>query len=140
MEGKMLREQGAEYGATTGRPRRCGWLDLTVVKNAIDLNGIGSINMTKLDVLTGFQTLKIGVGYKLDGEPIRTIPASLKQFESVEVEMTELDGWTEDISGARSFDELPKNCQAYVKFIENALETPINFIGVGMHRDEMIYR
>lgn len=140
MEGGMLQEKGVEYGSTTGRPRRCGWLDLVVVKNAIDINGITSINLTKLDVLTGFQTIKIGTGYRLNGEHTAYIPASLKDFEQVEVDMIEMEGWEEDISKAEHFSDLPKNCQAYVKKIEELLETPINFIGVGVHRSEMIYR
>jgi len=140
MEGGMLQEKGAEYGSTTGRPRRCGWLDLVVVKNAIDINGVTSINLTKLDVLTGFQTIKIGTGYRLNGEPTAYIPASLKDFENVEVETVEMDGWEEDISKAEHFSDLPKNCQAYVEKIEALLETPVNFIGVGVHRSEMIYR
>jgi adenylosuccinate synthase len=140
MEGEMLREQGAEYGATTGRPRRCGWLDIMSVKHSIIVNGITSINLTKLDVLTNFQTIKIGVGYSLEGQPLKSIPASLKDFESVEVEYIEMEGWTEDISKARKFSELPKNCKKYVEKIEELLEVPINFIGVGVRRDEMIYR
>ena len=140
MEGDMLRDQGAEYGSTTGRPRRCGWLDLVVVKNAIDINGVTSINMTKLDVLTGFQTIKIGVGYKLDDKKTAYIPASLEDFDRVEVEYIELQGWKEDISKAKKFSDLPKNCQAYVEKIEELLKIPINFIGVGVHRNEMIYR
>lgn len=140
MEGDMLRDQGAEYGSTTGRPRRCGWLDLIVVKNSIAINGITSINMTKLDVLTKVNPIKIGVGYKLNGESIEYIPASLSDFDDVEVEYLEMEGWTEDISKAKKFSDLPKNCQNYVKKMEELLETPINFIGVGVHRDEMIYR
>lgn len=140
LEGDMLREQGDEYGATTGRPRRCGWLDLVVVKNAIIVNGVNSINMTKLDVLTKVNPIKIGVGYKLDGKSVEYIPASLKDFEKVEVEYLEMEGWEKDISKAKKFDDLPKNAQAYVKKVEELLETPINFIGVGVHRDEMIYR
>ncbi|MFC1729809.1 adenylosuccinate synthase [candidate division KSB1 bacterium] len=139
-EAEMLREQGAEYGATTGRPRRCGWLDTVVVRESVMLNGLTSINMTKLDVLTGVNPIKIGVGYKLNGETIDSIPFSLKDFDNVEVEYIEMEGWTEDISKAKTFDELPKNAQAYVKKVEELVETPINFIGVGVHRDEMIYR
>lgn len=140
MEGQMLRDQGNEYGSTTGRPRRCGWLDLVVVKNAIDINGINSLNLTKLDVLTGFQSVKMGVSYKLDGEPIEYIPASLKEFEKVEVEYIEMDGWEEDISKAKHFSDLPKSCQEFVKKIEELTEVPVNFIGVGVHRSDMIYR
>ena len=140
IEGDMLREQGAEYGATTGRPRRCGWLDLVVVKNSIAINGITSINMTKLDVLKGVDPIKIGVGYSLDGEQIEYIPASLSDFENVEVEYLEMPGFTEDISKAKKFSDLPANAKAYIEKIEELIETPINFIGVGVHRDEMIYR
>jgi len=140
MEAEMLREQGAEYGATTGRPRRCGWLDLIVIKNAIAINGISSINMTKLDVLKGVNPIKIGVGYTLNGESIEYIPASLSDFEKVEVEYLEMEGFTQDISKAKNFDDLPKNAKNYVKKVEELLETPINFIGVGVHRNEMIYR
>ena len=136
----MLREQGAEFGATTGRPRRCGWFDAVVVKNAITVSGINSINVTKLDVLTGFQTIKIGVGYVLNGEVIEFTPAHLDDFEKVEVKYIDMPGWTEDISKAKTFDQLPKNAQNYILKLEEILEVPINFIGVGVHRSEMIYR
>lgn len=139
-EGKMLREQGAEYGATTGRPRRCGWFDAVVVKNAITISGINSINVTKLDVLTGFQSIKIGVAYMLDDEEISFVPALLDDFDKVEVEYIDMPGWTEDISKAREFKDLPKNAQNYILKLEEILEVPINFIGVGVHRSEMIYR
>lgn len=140
IEGEMLRDQGAEFGATTGRPRRCGWLDLMAVKYAIQINGITSINMTKLDVLTNFQNMKIGVSYKLDGELITSMPASLEDLGRVEVGYIEMKGWTEDISKAKKFKDLPKNCQEYIATIEDLLDTPINFIGIGARRDEMIYR
>jgi len=140
IEGEMLRDQGGEYGATTGRPRRCGWLDAIVVKNAIDINGINSINLTKLDVLTGFKSIKIGVGYSLNGEKITYLPSDLKALDEVKVECIEMPGWEEDIAGAKNFEELPKNAKDYVKKVEEILEVPINFIGNGVHRSEMIYR
>jgi len=139
-EGNMLREQGAEFGSTTGRPRRCGWFDAVVVKNAITLNGITSINLTKLDVLTKFQSIKIGVGYKLNGEPISFVPALLEDFASVQVEYEEMPGWQEDLSKAQKFKDLPKAAQDYVKRLEEILEVPINFIGVGANRDQIIFR
>lgn len=138
--GEELRKAGGEFGATTGRPRRCGWFDAILVKNAIAINGINSINLTKLDVLTGFKLIKVGIGYKLNGEPIQFIPASLSDFAKVEVEYTEMPGWTEDISTAKDFNELPTNAQNYILKLEELLQTPINFIGVGMNRDQMIYR
>lgn len=140
IEGEMLRQQGGEFGATTGRPRRCGWFDATVVKNAITINGITSLCLTKLDVLSRFKTIKIAVRYTREGDPMPYLPASLEALEKVEVDYEEMPGWDADISKARSFKALPKNCQAYVNRLEEILKTPINFIGVGMHRDEMIYR
>ncbi|MBU0706017.1 adenylosuccinate synthase [Patescibacteria group bacterium] len=140
IEGTMLRDKGAEFGATTGRPRRCGWFDAVVVKNAITISGINSINLTKLDVLTGFQNIKIAVGYKLDGENISFVPALLNEFERVEVKYIDMPGWTEDISDAKKFMNLPKNARNYVLKLEEILEVPVNFIGVGVHRNEMIYR
>lgn len=139
MEGEMLRDKGGEFGSTTGRPRRCGWFDAIVVKNAITLNGITSINLTKLDILTGFKTIKIGTRYNLNGEKISFIPASLEDFENVEVEYEEMPGWDEDIAKAKKFSDLPANCQKYVKRLEELLEVPVNFIGVGVYRSEMIY-
>ncbi len=139
-EVEKLREQGAEYGATTGRPRRCGWFDATVVRNSITINGINSINITKLDVLTGFETIKIGAKYLLKGKEIKYIPANLEDFEKVDVEYIEMPGWTEDISKAKKFEDLPENAQKYLLKLEELCEVPINFIGVGVHRDEMVYR
>ena len=140
MEGNMLRDQGGEFGSTTGRPRRCGWFDATVVKNSIALNGITSVNLTKLDVLKGFKTIKIGVNYKLNGEPIEFIPSNLEDFDNVEVEYEEMPCWDEDISKAKKFSDLPKACQNYVNRLEEIIEVPINFIGVGVHRDDMIFK
>ncbi|PIZ74094.1 adenylosuccinate synthase [Candidatus Peregrinibacteria bacterium CG_4_10_14_0_2_um_filter_43_11] len=140
MEGEMLREQGGEYGATTGRPRRCGWFDATVVNNAIDINGVNSICLTKLDVLTGFQTIKIGTHYELDGEKISYIPANLTDFQRVKVVYEEMPGWTEDLTQTESFDALPEKCRNYVLRLEELSGVPINFIGVGVHRNQIIYR
>lgn len=139
-EGQMLRDQGGEYGATTGRPRRCGWFDGVVVKEAVIINGITSINLTKLDVLTGFKELKIATSYKLNGQTIDHIPASLKSFEEVEVMYETLPGWDEDLTDIRSFEALPENAQNYVKRIEELVGVRVNFIGIGMCRDEMIFR
>ena len=140
IEGEMLRDQGGEFGATTGRPRRCGWFDGIVVKNAITINGINSVNITKLDVLTGFQTIKVGVGYKLNGERIEFIPASLEDFENVEVIYEDLPGWTEKLANVKRFEDLPVNAQKYILRLEEIMGVPINFIGVGMNRSEVIYR
>ncbi|MFH0820959.1 MAG: adenylosuccinate synthase [Candidatus Peregrinibacteria bacterium] len=139
-EGHMLREKGGEYGATTGRPRRCGWFDAVVVKNAVRLNGINSICLTKVDVLSGFKTIKIGAGYTLDGEPLDRIPVSLEDLGRAEVVYEEMPGWNEPLTGIKSFGRLPKACKAYIEQLEKFIAAPINFIGVGMHRDEILYR
>jgi adenylosuccinate synthase len=111
-----------------------------VVRNAITISGINSINVTKLDVLTGFQNIKIGVGYILDGNKISFVPALLDDFDKVEVEYIDMPGWTEDITKARKFKDLPKNAREYILKLEEVLEVPINFIGVGVHRSEMVFR
>lgn len=139
-EGDMLREVGGEFGATTGRPRRCGWFDVVVAKNAITLNGITSLNLTKLDVLSKFKTIKVATGYKLDGQEVRYIPSLASDYARVEVEYQEFPGWEKDIAHAKTLKDLPKNAQAYVLALEKMLKTPINFIGVGTHREEMIIR
>lgn len=139
-EGKMMRDQGSEYGATTGRPRRCGWFDAMLVKSAVAFNGITTINLTKLDVLSGFKTLKIGTGYQLDGEAAESIPANLKHFAKVKVQYEEMEGWEEDLSEMSDFNELPAAAQKYVMRLEELLGVPVNFIGVGPHRNDMILR
>ena len=138
--GEKLREKGGEYGATTGRPRRCGWFDAPVVSYAVQVNGLTSINLTKLDVLNTFDTIKIAVKYRYKGEELSSFPANLNILDNVEVEYVELPGWNENISHCRTFEELPSNAQKYVQEIENLIGVPINYIGVGMRRDQMIVR
>eukprot|EP01098_Paradermamoeba_levis_P011140 TRINITY_DN4739_c0_g1_i1.p1 TRINITY_DN4739_c0_g1~~TRINITY_DN4739_c0_g1_i1.p1 ORF type:complete len:428 (+),score=165.64 TRINITY_DN4739_c0_g1_i1:58-1341(+) len=136
--GQKLREIGGEFGTTTGRPRRCGWLDLVVVKYTHLLNNYNYLNLTKLDVLTGFKKLKIGVAYKHNGKVLPSMPADLPVLAAVTVDYIELDGWDEDISKAKKFEDLPANCQKYVKTIEQLLNVPVKWIGVGPQREEMI--
>lgn len=138
MEEEMLRDKGGEFGATTGRPRHCGWFDSVVAKYAARLNGFTSMNLTKLDILTGLKEIKIGYKYSIDGEEITSMPADADEFEKIEVEYVTMPGWDKDISKAKKFSDLPKNAQAYVKKIEELIEVPIQFIGVGVYRDEMI--
>jgi adenylosuccinate synthase len=137
--GDQIREKGHEFGTTTGRPRRCGWLDTPVVKYSIYLNGLQAVNITKLDVLTGIETLKIGTGYVIDGKPLEAFPSSLKLLEKVEVIYEDMPGWTEDISSVTEFEKLPKNAQNYIKKIEELIGCPIKFIGSGPGREAMIY-
>jgi len=136
--GNSLREKGGEYGATTGRPRRCGWFDAVVAKYSARLNGYTDINLTKLDVLTGFSTLKIGVRYKYNGKELHSFPADLDILSKCEVEYIEMPGWDDDISSAKKLSDLPKEAQDYVKKLEELIGVKITFIGVGQRRDQLI--
>jgi len=136
--GKHLQNVGREVGTTTGRGRRCGWLDLVVLKYSTMINGYTRINITKLDVLTGIPEIKVAVAYKVGGAPIASMPASLSVLASVEVEYTTLPGWTEPLASCKTFAELPKNAQDYVKFIESFIKVPVQFVGVGPGRHETV--
>lgn len=139
--GARLQKIGHEFGATTGRPRRCGWLDLNVVKFSHKLNGLTSINMTKLDVLTGVKKIKVATHYELNGRRLDgEMPASLDDLGASKVVYQELDGWEEDISNITSFEKLPRNAQDYVKFVEKELDIPITWIGTGPAREAMLLR
>lgn len=110
---------GHEYGATTGRPRRCGWLDLNVVKYSNKINNFTSINMTKLDVLSNIETLEVATHYELNGRRLDgQMPATIEDLAKCEIKTVKLPGWTEDISKCTSFEELPRNAQDYVSFVE----------------------
>ena len=108
-EGEALRQKGFEFGATTGRPRRCGWLDLPVVKQAVRINGLTDIAMTKIDILTGYDKIPVCVGYELDGKQIDYVPASLEVYGRCKPVWKVFDGWTEDISQIRNYEDLPEN-------------------------------
>jgi len=140
-EGSHLASVGHEFGTTTGRPRRCGWLDLPQLKYSITINGYTSINLTKLDVLSGLKEIPLGVAYKSkDGKYLDTMPANLKQLKDVEVEYEIMPGWDEDITKCRKFEDLPTNCQKYVLRIEQICGVPIRWIGVGPNRLDVIDR
>lgn len=136
--GERLRSVGHEFGATTGRPRRCGWLDLVQVAYTTMVDAFDSLCLTKLDVLTGLETIKVGRKYLLDGKELPSMPADAEDLARVEVVYDELPGWSEDISNVRSFEELPENARKYVEYIEKVLGVPIHFIGVGAGRDAVI--
>ncbi|KAJ1993012.1 Adenylosuccinate synthase [Coemansia sp. RSA 1358] len=137
-EGQKLRDVGAEYGVTTGRPRRCGWLDLVVLRYSTAINGYTSINLTKLDVLDVFDEIKVAVSYTINGKEVTSFPADLDDLATATVNYVTLPGWNQSISKCRSFDELPENCKKYVHFIEKDIGVPVKWIGVGAGRDEMI--
>jgi adenylosuccinate synthase len=136
--GDTLQKKGAEFGATTGRKRRCGWLDTVLLRNAARLNGLTGLVITKLDVLDGLESLKICTGYAYNGETLDDFPASLKILGACKPVFETLPGWPEDISGIRKIGNLPKNARHYLDRIEELLETPIDIVSVGPGRDETI--
>ncbi len=136
--GDYIQKQGNEFGATTGRRRRCGWLDLVVVKDSARLNGLSSLAVTKLDVLTGLKQLKICVGYDIDGEQVESRPASMKKMAKCKPIYKEMPGWDEDITQVRQVDQLPANALAYIKAIEEISGVPCSIISVGPGREETI--
>ena len=137
-EGEWLRTHGGEYGVTTGRDRRCGWFDAPIARYATRVNGVTDFFLTKLDVLTGLDRIPVCVGYEVDGVHHDDIPMTQTEFHHATPVYEYLDGWTEDITGAREFDELPKNAQAYVRTLEEMAGAPISAIGVGPGRDETL--
>lgn len=139
--GAEMRKVGNEFGATTGRPRRCGWLDLVSLKHATMINGINNLVITKLDVLSGMPTLKIATKYKTeDGKIIDYFTSSTTKLYNYEPMYEELPGWTEDITHARSYDELPENAKKYIEFIENYLGINVYLVSVGPERSQNIIR
>jgi adenylosuccinate synthase len=138
--GEHLGTVGAEYGTTTGRQRRCGWLDIPQMQYSCMINGFTAVNLTKLDVLTGLKEVKIGVAYKLNGKYLPGMPACLRTLSDAEVEYETLPGWTEDISKCKTFEELPINAQKYVLRVQELLGCPIRWIGVGPGRLDQIDR
>lgn len=137
-QGSKMREVGKEFGTVTGRPRRCGWFDVVAVKKAIRLNGIDSLILTKLDVLSGFKKIKVGIHYLLDGRPIDDLPISRADYSKVEVFYEELDGWDEDITGVRSYEELPETTKAFMSRINELTEVEIGGFSVGPDRSQTI--
>lgn len=139
--GRILQTEGHEFGTTTARARRCGWLDTFILNYTNAINGYTEINLTKLDVLSHFDTLKIGIAYKSRGRRMSHYPASLNVLAEVEVEYIEMEGWKPiDISDVRKFQDLPPQAQAYVIKIEELVNVPITSIGVGPSRNAIIMR
>jgi len=130
----------AETAATTGRTRRVGWLDLEIVRTAVQLSGVTELCLTKLDVLSGLDEIQVCTGYKLNGQAIRYAEVDAYGLDDVELEYKTVKGWQEDISQSRSFEELPVNAQSYVKMIEERAEVPVKWIGVGPEREATIRR
>lgn len=137
-DGERLRTIGGERGVTTGRPRRCGWFDAPIARFATRVNGLTDIFLTKLDVLTGFEQIPVCVAYEIDGVRQDELPMTQTEFHHAKPIYELLPGWTEDISGARSVEDLPANARAYVQFLEEVSGAPISAIGVGQDRDATI--
>jgi adenylosuccinate synthase len=136
--GDYLQKRGAEFGATTGRKRRCGWLDLFLARDSARLNGLTSLAITKLDVLTGLDKIRICVGYKLNGREITSCPASLKQLAQCEPVYEELTGWQDELSAAKTWKQLPASTQKYLKRIKEVAGVPISIVSVGPGREQTI--
>jgi adenylosuccinate synthase len=136
--GEELRQKGHEFGATTGRPRRCGWLDLVALKYSVMVNGVTQMILTKADVLSGFDTLQVCVGYKVNGVETQEIPFDVQaQIEPV---YKEFKGWKEDITGCVSFDQLPEALRTYIGFVEAFVNVPFSIISVSPDRAHTIVR
>ena len=138
--GDYIRKVGAEYGVTTGRARRCGWLDTVILKFSVRVNGLTKLAINKLDTLTGIKTLKICVAYEKNGETVYDFPTDISELEGCKPVYIEMPGWTEDITHAQSFDELPANAKAYIERIEKEVDCPITMVGVGPDREQNLNR
>lgn len=137
-DGEALRRIGGEVGVTTGRNRRCGWFDAPIARYATRVNGLTDFFLTKLDVLTGWEKIPVCVAYEIDGKRIEEVPASQSDFHHAKPIYEYLDGWTQDISNCKKFEELPVNAQKYVKYLEVISGAPMSAIGVGPGRDQTI--
>jgi adenylosuccinate synthase len=136
---ERIRKIGQEFGATTGRPRRTGWLDLVALRYAVEVNGMTGLALMKSDVLQGFETLKICTSYKFNGKVLKDLPSCIEDLEKVEPVYAQLPGWGDfDTRAVKSMSDLPKNLQSYVKYIENALGVPVILMSIGPGREETL--
>ena len=137
-QGEKLKKEGVEFGATTGRPRRCGWFDAVGVRHAVRVNGLSGVALTKLDVLTGFKKISICTAYRCDGAIHREFFASSKMMERAQPVYEEMDGWETPLSDAREFSDLPANAQKYVRRLEEILQTEVILVSVGPGREQTV--
>lgn len=137
--GNLLQTRGGEFGVTTGRPRRCGWLDTVLLTHSNMVNGYTAIALTKLDILDVFDEVKIGVKYwKKNGEEMKHFPANMGELEDITVEYITMPGWKQDTADCRTYSDLPQNARNYIEKIEDLLDCPVKWVGVGKSRDSMI--
>ncbi|MCW5937649.1 MAG: adenylosuccinate synthase [Fimbriimonadaceae bacterium] len=136
--GEAIRRQGQEFGTTTGRPRRCGWLDLKVLRYSARVNSLSGWILTRLDVLSGIEKLKVATGYRLDGELLPGLPYCSEDWERVEPVYEEFEGWSEDLTSARQISDLPASAQRYLSAIEDLTDTPMAILSIGPERDQTV--
>jgi len=136
--GNYLRDKGGEYGATTGRPRRCGWFDAVVARHSIRVNGMTHLALTKLDVLSGLKTIKVCTGYRYKNSAITEMPANFNVLEKCEPVYEEVPGWSEDICAVQKISDLPKTAQEYIRYIEKLTNIPVTILSLGHRRSEAI--
>jgi len=137
-DGERLRTNGGEFGTTTGRPRRCGWYDAVIARYAARVNGVTDFVLTKLDVLSGWERIPVCVAYEVDGKRLDEMPMTQTEFHHARPVYEHLDGWSEDISGARTFEDLPVNAQRYVRALEEMSGAPFSSVGVGPDREQTL--
>lgn len=140
--GNELQSVGREFGVTTGRKRRCGWLDLVLIKYSAQVNCYTQLNLTKLDVLDGLKEIKVAIAYTVDGQDLETFPADLDIMESSHMEIVykTFEGWQTKTTGCQKWDELPERAREYVNYIEDEVGVPVKWIGTGPRREDMIVR
>lgn len=139
-EGERLQQIGKEIGVTTGRKRRCGWLDLVLLRYACIVNGFTSLAVTKIDILDTFKEIKVAVAYELNGHSLEHPPATSNEWCRIKVEYKSFPGWMTDTTQIKKYANLPAACRAYLEFLEQELEIPIEFIGTGKSRESLIVR
>jgi adenylosuccinate synthase len=137
-DGERMGERGLEFGTTTGRKRRCGWFDAVILRYASRLNGLTQLFLTKLDVLSGFPTVRICTGYRADGELFRDFPPHQSLFHRAEPVYEELEGWTDEIGAARAFEDLPPAARTYVERLQGLVDVPIRVVSVGPAREQSL--
>jgi adenylosuccinate synthase len=135
---KVLRELGGEYGRTTGRARRTGWLDLVALRYAAQVNGLDGLAITKLDILDTFKELEVVVAYKINGKEVHSFPATTAELAKAKPVTVKLKGWNSPTTGAKTFAQLPKVAQAYLKYIEKFTDVPVALVSVGAERSKTI--
>ena len=137
--GQQLRDAGAEYGTVTGRPRRCGWFDAVALRYAVRVNGIDSIVLTKLDVLSDMPVVRVATGYRLDGKSLDDVPALSSEYDRVEVEYEEFEGWSGNLENVRRWEDLPSRARNYIEALQEMVGCPVSVVSVGAEREATLY-